>query len=209
MDATGHMCNSMLQASISYISINPRFCDVITRNADIVRNFKKVTFMPVVLAEANYLLDTFIRDTTCVLISCKMFDTSIAVVTGDQLVALETIHMGTAHVINDISLVKNCDYISAQAMLAHYKGEGEIAKIVTARIEDIAEQIQSTIGIIDPALYSKPVYICGGYIDAIPNAKKIIEQALVTKITQLACPYNETNKPDITSRDAVIYVTLN
>jgi len=204
LDAVGYDAKNILEANVSHLAIAPEFCDAV--NNCVGRKFAKVEFIPTVLAEATYLIDTYVRDATCVLLSCKMFTTTVAVISGDQLVALETVEMGTAHVINDISLVLNVNYNLAKEMLD--RNDPSVTEIVTARIEDLAEQLLTAINATDKTLFNRPFFMGGGHIDAIPTVHEILEGVLDVKIVPLVHPLTESNDPDGVSRDAVISTAL-
>ena len=208
LDAMGRIVKNKLEANVSHLAVDPHFFDIIYSCHDIIDRFKKVVFLPIALAEANYLIDVHVRDKTCVLISSKMFTTSVTVVVGDQICALETLETGMAHVINEIILVKNSSYNFAKEIIKTPGVDAEVQDIVNARLEDMSEQIFSAIFSFDRNLFNRPFYICGGYIDAIPGAREIFEKTLGVKITQLFCPLSESNKPDVISRDAIVSLAL-
>ena len=201
LDAVGQVA-SRIEVQVSHLEISAHFLNAIEACRAIDRNFSRLDFVPVVQAEANYLIDTHVRDKTCVLVSCKLTDTSVAVVVGDQIVAIETFDMGVAHVINEISLDKGVDYYKAVEMFERYDkfDVDKIGGIVKARLEDMAEQVNTIITRLDHGLLGRPVYVCGGYTDNIFGA--------FPEYLKTMCPLNEVNPPDIVSRDAVIFQSL-
>jgi hypothetical protein len=210
MNANGHTAQKTLQAFSSHIKVLQDFTTPLKTCGAFMRAYKNVEYVPTTLAEANYLVPTEIRDKTCVLISCGMFTTSISVVTGDQLVATETCFMGTAHLLNDVSLMLRKPYLHAKELITNFRDEpGTVHEIIGARVGDIGEQLFAYINNIDRGLFIRPFYICGGHIDAISGARERLEKSLKVKISQLKCPFNETNAPDQVSRDAVISYCLN
>ena len=201
LDATDYMVKETLEAQVSHVSIAPVFAAALRGTL----KTRDVEFVPMPLASAMYVIPQPVRDKTAVLISCEMFTTSVAVVAGDQLCALETIEMGSAHIINEISLVKKVGYEAAKKM---YEQNDGVAAIVDARLEDIAEQIAGIVHGWDKELVKQPFYMCGGHIDAIKSARATLERALDTKIIPTACPFTESNAPDLVAGDAVIQSAL-
>jgi len=211
LDAHGHMATSTIEACVSHLHVDPNFLDIVQNCYQVAKKFKRIKYLPTALCEANHLIPSYIRDKTCVLISCKMFTTSIAVIVGDQLASIKNIDMGSAHMINDISIVKQVNYNIAKQMydeMLNGTTAPDIVAIVGARLEDLTEQIIALINSIDRGLYTRPFYICGGHIDKIPTAIPMFESALETSITQLLCPLSETNEPDLVSRNAVVSIAI-
>jgi hypothetical protein len=202
MDAENYMVQHELEAQVSHLVIAPAFA----RALQGAIKTREIEFIPTPLALGLYLVPQDIRDKTCAVICCEMFTTSVAVIAGDELCALETVDMGSAHVINDISLVKNIGYSAAKEI---YERGTDAQDIIRARLDDIAEQIAAIIKTWGPGdLVKRPFYICGGHIDTIPAALEILGTALNAKITPLICPFTESNAPDKTSGDAVIISAL-
>ena len=209
IDALGYTAHR-LEAQISRLVIKDSFIKQVGAALAGTR-LSKAEFIPTVLAEAVYLIDEEIRDSACVLISCGMFTTSVAVIAGDELASIATFEMGLAHAINDVSIVMKISYPRAKEMVTDpnlfIKG-GTVKEIIKARLEDMAERIYGVINKIDKKLFKKPFYICGGYVDAFPGARELFEKAFDVQITHGVCPYTEKNIPDDITRDAVINFAL-
>lgn len=205
INPVGSVVQHELLAGISYITISQSFCDVLRKFAAMTRAFKKINMIPVVLAEAKYQISQHTRDRTCVVISCKMLSTSVAAIMGDQIVAVETFHMGTAHVINDIMNFSHVDFATAKANYFGLKTTtAQMYPIAKARIDEIADQIRSIVKNIDNKLFERPFYILGGHIDAIVGCVEALEKSFGVTITPLVCPFTESNAPDKVSIDAVV-----
>ncbi|MDR0462488.1 MAG: hypothetical protein LBG88_04145 [Christensenellaceae bacterium] len=207
LDVSGQSATK-IEAQVSHLTIDPKFLSAIG-DCLTIKNYK-IKYIPVMTAEAKYLIDTYVRDRTCVLISCKLTDTSVAVIVGDQTVALETFDMGTAHIINEISLVKKVNYTTARKMFERFDkaDRDKIGGIIGTRLDDMAEQIQSIVYLFDKDLIKRPIYTCGGYTDALGGAITAMNAKLGCAIIPCACPFKETNPPDVVSRDAVIIESL-
>jgi len=209
IDARGEIAVS-IEAQVVNFGVAPVFLDIIHQCHSILRIFKSIRFVPVAQAEATYMVPTHMRDRTCTLVSCKMTDTTVAVCVGDQIVACVTFDMGTAHVIDDICLVKNVDYLTAKGMFDRYDSADidGIAEVVNARLEDMGDQIKDIVYRLDLGLIKRPFYMCGGYIDAVYGAKEVFSKCLRAQFTECMCPLYEINPPDTTTRDAVIISSL-
>jgi len=207
IDAVGFTATRTLQAQVSKLTISDRFARQVATALVGIRGVVPRKLIPSVQAEAVYLIDSHVRDKTCVLISSGMMTTSVAVVAGDELCALETFDMGSAHAINDVSIVMSVAYGKAREMV-NMPNNIRIAAILEARFEDMAEQVADILKCMDKNLMKKPFYICGGHVDAMMGARKLFERALNVKITPLVCPFTESNVPDEVSRDAVITMAL-
>jgi len=211
LDAAGYTVNRTLHAQVSRFAMSEQALLQITEALQ-GTPLKKPIFVPTMLAEAAYLLPEHIRDRTCVLISCGMTYTSIAAVVGDQLGGLETIHMGMAHFINDISVVLKENYSAAKLhMQRHCEKHNPTtatASIIAARLEELGEQLYNAVIRMDKRLLKRPFFICGGNIDIVPNAREFLGKVLDVAISQCVCPYNETNHADQVSRDALISLAL-
>jgi len=203
IDAVEHTVNRELEVQVSHIETSPMFTEILRRS---LAKYKKLRLLPVSLCEAKYLIDQTERDRTCVLLSCKMFSTTVSVVAGDQLCAVETFNMGTAHIVNDISIMMHMEYNKARELFGKNDKNNPITR---ARLEDMAEQVVSIEKGLDTHLLKHKFYMCGGHADAVAGAKEIFETALGVKITVLGCPLTEQNLPDKTSIDAVILNALN
>jgi cell division ATPase FtsA len=209
LNAVGFKAEKIVEAQVATTTFAVEFTSVIKKCLAAAPSFRHVNFIPIAKAEANYLIDSAVRDGTCVLISSKMFSTSAAVVSGDEICAIETFDMGTAHIENDISLVLNVGYHKAHEMFANYKGAHDnLDAIVRARVDDIGEQITAAISKMGKGLLEFPFFICGGYLDLAPGAVETKKKNLNVKIGTLGCPFNEVNLPDVVSNDAVISMSF-
>ncbi|MCL2228907.1 MAG: hypothetical protein FWC00_03705 [Firmicutes bacterium] len=207
--AIGRSCMK-IEVLVSNVKIKTTFVDAIRQSFCISRGFKGIKYMPVPLAEARYLINVADRDKTAYLISYKMADTSVSVIVGDHLCTIDTLDMGYAHVINDISMVKNIDFKSAAMLLKRYNAQDSdgIMQIVDARLEDMAEQIKDILLKHDPDLLTRRGFMCGGHTDEIYGAHQIFSQTIGAELTVLKCPLNEDNIPDATARDGLAIASL-
>ena len=193
-----------VNAQISVFAVTDTFIRTVSESL-YGSKFKKVVFLPVTLAEALYLIDLEVRDATCVLLSCGISTTSVSVICGDSLVAHTSVDIGFAHCVNDVSVTMKVGYSAAKDYVMN--PNDKIKDITMARLEEIAEHIFADINALDKKLYKKPFYICGGYIDTLPNSVDLLSAALDVKIEQCPCPFTEENTPAV-SRDAVIRLAL-
>jgi hypothetical protein len=209
IDAVGVDVTRTLEARVSHTEILPVFTDIINIFGIFAKAFSHVKLVPIILTEARYLVEPFVRDRTCVVISSKMFTTSVGVVAGDELCALTTVNMGTVHLINDISVILSLDFTKARERFLNYSGESDpIHAIVKARLDDMAEQIFAAVNNIDRNLYSRPFFVTGGHIDTVSGARGVFEKLLNVKITQLTCPLSESNIPDKASIDGLVLASF-
>jgi len=208
IDATGHIANKEVEAHISHTEISSVF-SLAVKHSTLSKHFQKINLVPEILCEARYLVDQHLRDRTAVLISTKMFYTTVAAVAGDEILAMQTIFMGSAHVVNDISLILNLGYEEAKAKYDSYSGdETGVYTIIRARLDDMCEQILSVINNMDKNLLTRPILLCGGHADAIKGAGKIFAHNLNVPVTILTHPLYETNNEDETAHDALVWVGL-
>jgi cell division ATPase FtsA len=207
IDAVGFTA-SHLHVQLSRFIVSDAFLKPIAKALEkiVPSVFKRVEFLPVALAEAIYLIDQDIRDRTSVLISCGMFSTAVAVVTGDSLIALDSFDMGTVHAVNDISIVMHIGFMDALKL-----AESPMSKtrdIVDARLEDMAQQIRDIIEQADKKLFEKPFFLVGGEVSSALHAHGIFEKVLGKEITKCADPYTEKTAGEVLSRDALISLAL-
>jgi Tfp pilus assembly PilM family ATPase len=208
IEALGAHVERELEAHVSHTEISGVFTSVI-KHAGLNRYFKEVLLAPVVLCEARYLIDQSIRDRTCVFVSCKMFSTTVSVVAGDELLGMQTINMGSAHVVNDISLILHLGFEEAREKFLKYTGAKEgVYTIIKARLDDICEQILSIIKNFDPNLSSRPIWLAGGHVDGIKGGREILSANLGVGVEILAHPLFESNNADEASHDAVAFASV-
>ena len=201
---------SLLEALVKVASVERRFIATVT-DALPRGLFKSIRFICGTLAIARYLIDETTRDQTCLLVSSGMFATSISVITGEHIIAQESLNMGLAHVINDVCIVKNVDHLVAESLVkkatlcvkhsdrAQYTlvsgdkySAREINEIIASRIEEVAEELRGLIQDLDRGLLSRPVFVCGGYLDLITGGRQVLQDGLRIALEQLVCPLSNS-----------------
>lgn len=208
MRATGLTVMREIEVQTSVVTISAEFKRVLGTAGLLIKTFKNIQFVPVVSAEAHYLIPSFVRDAICVLISSKMFSTTVAAIVGDEIVGMKTIDIGTAHLVNDISLNLRIPYNEAVQKFETYDGRGSVEPIISSRVNGLAEHIYGTIREIDRELLQRPVYICGGHVDNVAGAVEAIGKKLGTSVTKLVCPLYENNPADLVSNNSVVAFSI-
>jgi cell division ATPase FtsA len=221
LNALGFVCEQRLEANVSYLKIAPQFGEPIKNCARVFKKFQSVELLPIIKAEANYLIDHAVRDRTAVIISSKLLSISVAVVVGDEICAIETFDSGPANMVTDLMECHKIDYPTARARFENYILNsmglsveelgilGADSAILKARVEDTAELIRDAIKRFDGELLTKSkIYITGGNIDAVPGAVEIFDKTFGVRIAHLRCPLTETNNGDKISNNALITVGL-
>jgi cell division ATPase FtsA len=206
-----------LTAEVSIIAADNYFINVV-RSCLTGSGFKKVEFISSIRAEALYLMPEDVRDKTCIMISCGLASTSIVVASGDGIAYLKNIEQGIAHVISDVSTVMEIDGTTAnllvdEAIISVKMGEKDnyeittnadkkrkfsaqlVNDIVKSRLEVIADHIARVLKINDTFLRDKPIYMCGGNLDAVGGARDFFSRIIGRHIIHCACPYTKQDKP--------------
>lgn len=218
-----------IQAKFSVISVADSFITLV-RACLRGTPFKTVAFISAALAKALYLVDEESRDKTCVLISSGMFSTSVCVIVGDGVVFLKSFNTGIAHVINDVSVVLGIDFHIAnllvdEAVLSVRMNDKDnyevinnnkrmkfsaatVNDIIKSRLEVMGENIKKLINMADPNLISKPIFICGGHLDAVAGARDFFSKAIGAQITQCVCPFTKQNKPSEITIQALLNLAI-
>ena len=211
--AAGTSC-AKLEAKIGIISCRNVFVEAVM-SALFGTYFSRIEFISQTAAEALYYIENDVRDRTCVLVSCGMFSTTVSVAAGEGLCFMESFHMGTAHVINDLCIVLGVDHVAATALLAGVvlsinAEEGEcyeietngkreqfsitkVNDIVKARLEEIAEGIKTLLNKAEDRVNSDRIFICGGEVDAIIGARDFLSKEIGVHIDQCLCPLTRQN----------------
>ena len=181
------------------------------------------------LADAMYLTDEEVRDSTCVLVLTGNFSTSLAVVSGDALVWLSSFDIGLAHVINDISLALKIDFpiaqlLAAEVVLSVAMNENDnyqikingkeqkfsarkVNQIVKKRMESVAKELKHMIEKADKKLIGHPWFICGGFLDSLRGAREFLSKTIGVRIIQCVDPLTKQNRPDETGLKALVSFT--
>ena len=228
IDATGEMATK-LSAQVSVVLVDDSFIQTV---ADVVgeRWLPRLLFVPVVLAQANYFINDDVRDDTCVLISCGMFETSVAVCSGDSLVYLRTMELGLGHIVNDVASVLGVGFLTAkllvdEAVLSvtmgqndNYQislGDGSIQKYAAAKVNDIiknrlsvmAQHLRSSIKkSLGDGIFEKEFYVCGGHLDALAGVRDLLSRAFKVRIRQGVCPFTGLARAEYTERAILRYI---
>lgn len=204
IDAVGFTAKNSLATQISIISVSNEF--IKTVGQAVARKFRRVEFLPLALAESLYLIDRDIRDSGAVLISFQTSSTSVMFSIGDSICSLSTDFQGSAHFINDVSIVMKKGYLEAKKMVAN--PTDKVKDIIMARLETLAEHLYSAIKSMDAKLFSKPHYICGELGDGMEGIVDFLSTALGVKVTKVACPL--TDEPDLSdlSRRSLVNLAL-
>jgi cell division ATPase FtsA len=219
-----------VQAQISMISCMNSFINTV-KNCLAGVPVRRIEFIASALAEPLYLIDEETRDKTCVLISTSMFATSVAVASGDGLIYLKSFDQGIAHAANDVSIVLDVDFEIARSLVNEavisvkmrehdnyeitYEGKrmkfsaDTVNDIIKSRMEVIAENIQRLLKSADPQIITNaPIFICGGYLDAVGGARDFLSHAVGAPITQCVDPYTKGNKEGENGVNALIRLAL-
>lgn len=233
IDALGAHAKKV-QAQISLIACANSFIAAI-RSCLVGSGLKRVEFVSAALAECLYLIEQDSRDKTAVMISCGMFATGVSVCSGDGLVYARTFDQGIAHVINDVSVVLDIPFVSAnllvnEAVLSvkmnaddNYEvavGSGpETARkakfsaatvndIIKSRMEVMGDNIVRIINAADSKLINNPIFICGGNLDAVGGARDFFSKTIGAHIHQCVCPLTRQNKPSELTISALVNLAL-
>jgi len=169
---------------IKYSSIicKPQFIDLIATSLQ-GSDFTSIRYTSRVLCDALHNIDEATRDKACVLIQCDLHTTAVATIYGDSLFSVDTINMGYAHLINDLSIVKEVSYDIASELVKvalpniaksekdffqvilsdkkHFFDARQTNDIVSSRLEDIGGEILRVGSNVDEAMFQKPVFIYG------------------------------------------------
>ena len=228
IDAKGRMAVK-LSAQISIMLVSDNFVQIAVGCLD-KKWLPVLSFIPTVLAQANYFIDEDARDNTCVLVSCGMFATALAVSSGDSLVYLKTLELGLGHFVNDVASVLGVSFYTAkllvdEAVLSVTMGQNDnyqinigetTQKFAAAKVNDIiksrlafmAQHIKSTLKkALGEGIMQKEFYICGGHLDAIAGARDLLSKSLKLRIRQAICPFTGLARAEYTERAIIKQAT--
>ncbi|MCL2621440.1 MAG: hypothetical protein FWD32_00165 [Firmicutes bacterium] len=164
----------------------------------------KLHFASVPLALSLFLLPENVRDNGALFLHSGLLTTSVFVVSGDGLINLKSIGSGKGYIVSDLMEILEVNYNMAKNILEEaalsietkpsdnyviFNGEEPVKfeasyvnDIIKARLEMIAENIQSTILGLDKEYLSLPIYIAGGEIDAVNGGRDYLAKCLGVNI---------------------------
>ncbi len=223
--------SSKLGGILSYVLAETSFTAYIRK---ILNDFEiqSVDFVSSVLAESLLLFDEEERDKTAVLIDIGYITSTVAVVRGDGLLALNSFSMGGGHISGDLATVLGISFTDAESLkrkviLSINAGENDIYEIngkngvktlpakyvneiVAHRVSTLAKNAAKCLSLCE---YEIPDYIpfslTGGGIGFIRGARDILSAHLGRDVEVVSPRLPQVGRPNLSSSWGLLNMAIN
>ncbi len=215
-----------LAVKASFVLVRNTFIDSIS-NALTSCGIKDYSFVPVVLAIDECLLDEESRQSGAIVIDFGYVSTCVSSIIGDGIVDMKTFAVGQGHILADLSEVLKINFFQVEELIKQIiltlqanpmdqydvSVDGESNKISAAYVNEIVlARLDSIVDIISKILLNfqykidpnRPIYITGDGIANLKGVKNYFTNKLRRKCYILTPSQVEYSKPKYSSKIGLI-----
>ncbi len=236
LDDNGKVTNPLglvtnkITACLSYILAENSFIRLIDSFL-VDLEITSATYISSALAEAKYLFDEETRDRYALLVDCGYITTTVALIRGDGILALNSFSMGGGHITADLMECLKISFPQAESLKRKIvlsidpekddayqvtTDEGVMpisaslaGEIVECRIEEIAKNILKCLNACE---YEYPHYIpvslTGGGLCYLKGAKDLLAKYIGKNVEIVVPPIPQLNKPHNSSSVSLLDIAL-
>ncbi|MBO7508336.1 MAG: rod shape-determining protein, partial [Clostridia bacterium] len=216
--------STRLSGLVSFVVADNRFIDMID---GIVKNMglKEVEYVSSSLSQSLFLLDPQIRDSGAILIDVGYLTTSVALVKGDGLMALNHFSVGGGHISADLCQVlqisfKEAENLKRKVVLSLSASDNDFYEInldgvitpISAKLTNdiVASRLDMIVGLINKCLTKMravlpqgsnylPIFLTGGGVCLLKGGRDYISKGVGENVEVLSCKIPQMSKPSYSS----------
>ena len=212
--------STRLSGLVSFVVADNNFIDTID---GIVKNMglKEVEYVSSSLAQSLYLLDPQVRDSGAILIDVGYLTTSVALVKGDGLLALNHFSVGGGHISADLCQVLQISFKEAEALkrkvvLSLSATDSDFYEVnldgvitpISAKLtnEIVASRLDMIVALINKCLTKMranltqtsnylPIYLTGGGVCLLKGGRDYLSKGVGENVEVLTSKIPQLSKP--------------